>query len=522
MGREIHAIREVRPRNHQSPGTRSKKKRPVSSIGRATVGNWRFRRLSFQGRVTVANTYFLSKLWHVAPFYLFSDGFFKTIDDLTKKIIWNDSIARVSLEWYRRPKSKGGWNLINPKTQCQALKAKWMARWQVQDSRWKPLFTDLAKSFYGLVTTPSTERFLEAPTRAAVMATAPRNDDAHPAHLSRAAVFDSVKAFAQLDIKRKITPVQGPGLSVVFARDQPVALFTVKLARRFIDARVLRQSIDRPVPGKIHERPPIYRHIRFMAERKPYPRVDHVPLPERQWDRFFAERLHSPHRYTSERHHLYLIAHHVYLTNGIKAMFNYVPRHPSDCRRKCAPAGAPPAYENRGHAFHDCPEVLDLWNACREWAHEMHPDIQLRNDAAQDQLCWPETADIPSIVIHLHATVSQMIFKTYCKLGDGETVPTGVLKGRTMAAFRYRARVEWERARYKDQLRDRDDQRYMLEFTNIWHCPPHISVEPDGVRFGGIWSIPDDAAVDDPEPAMEEDVDDGADDVVDDAVIRHQ
>jgi len=397
-----------------------------------------------------------------------------------------------------------------------------MARWQVQDSRWKPLFTDLAKSFYGLVTTPSTERFLEAPTRAAVMATAPRNDDAHPAHLSRAAVFDSVKAFAQLDIKRKITPVQGPGLSVVFARDQPVALFTVKLARRFIDARVLRQSIDRPVPGKIHERPPIYRHIRFMAERKPYPRVDHVPLPERQWDRFFAERLHSPHRYTSERHHLYLIAHHVYLTNGIKAMFNYVPRHPSDCRRKCAPAGAPPAYENRGHAFHDCPEVLDLWNACREWAHEMHPDIQLRNDAAQDQLCWPETADIPSIVIHLHATVSQMIFKTYCKLGDGETVPTGVLKGRTMAAFRYRARVEWERARYKDQLRDRDDQRYMLEFTNIWHCPPHISVEPDGVRFGGIWSIPDDAAVDDPEPAMEEDVDDGADDVVDDAVIRHQ
>ncbi|KAG0270896.1 hypothetical protein BGZ96_006128, partial [Linnemannia gamsii] len=63
-----------------------------------TVSAWNYRRLSFSGRVTVANTYFLSKLWHVAPFYEFSEAFFKSVDKITKKLLWDGRTARISLD----------------------------------------------------------------------------------------------------------------------------------------------------------------------------------------------------------------------------------------------------------------------------------------------------------------------------------------------------------------------------------------------------------------------------------------
>jgi len=52
-----------------------------------TVDAWNTRRLSFSGRVAVANTCFLSKLWHVAAFYDFSKSFFRNVDCLTRKLL---------------------------------------------------------------------------------------------------------------------------------------------------------------------------------------------------------------------------------------------------------------------------------------------------------------------------------------------------------------------------------------------------------------------------------------------------
>ncbi|KAF9971183.1 hypothetical protein BGZ75_001995, partial [Mortierella antarctica] len=58
------------------------------------------------------------------PFYEFTPTFFERVDKVTKALLWNNSgTAWVSLAWCQRPKSQGGWNLINPKNQCKALRA---------------------------------------------------------------------------------------------------------------------------------------------------------------------------------------------------------------------------------------------------------------------------------------------------------------------------------------------------------------------------------------------------------------
>lgn len=53
----------------------------------ATIAGWRTRKMTFQGRITTLNTYFLSKLWYVAPFYTFSSSFYKQIDKLDRKSV---------------------------------------------------------------------------------------------------------------------------------------------------------------------------------------------------------------------------------------------------------------------------------------------------------------------------------------------------------------------------------------------------------------------------------------------------
>ncbi|KAF8925814.1 hypothetical protein BGZ52_006445, partial [Haplosporangium bisporale] len=65
---------------------------------RRNIGTWHRSRLSKIGRVVVANTYFLSKLWYAAPLYDFSTKFFDEIDRLLKILIW-DGKARVSVSW---------------------------------------------------------------------------------------------------------------------------------------------------------------------------------------------------------------------------------------------------------------------------------------------------------------------------------------------------------------------------------------------------------------------------------------
>ncbi|KAF9896282.1 hypothetical protein BX616_007769 [Lobosporangium transversale] len=364
----------------------------------------------------------------------------------------------------------------------------------------------MAQSYYRKTSVQQTEQFLEAPPLAST-------DIRHRTEIQRArtSVFEAVKAFAQLDVKRKVTPAdrvppalaQARGLTTVFGKDVPMALFTVKKARKYIECNALKAWIAKPVSRSIYLRPPIYKHIRFM-DRKPWPNIQHTPIPDKQWDRFFSDRLHSKHRYTNERHHLYLVAHHVYQTNGIKSKYKYNTPVSPDCRR-CGTDGAPAAFESRGHAFHDCPEVLELWNACRGWIKELVPELDLRDNAAQDQLCWPEVKSLPAVVIHIHATVTQVIFKTYCKLGDKETVPEGVLKAKAIAALRYRIKLEWERAHYKDQVeRERqksgevadddsededNDDNNVQKFLQEWNYPPHIRVEGEELIFGGIMNI---------------------------------
>ncbi|KAF9997756.1 hypothetical protein BGZ65_006672, partial [Modicella reniformis] len=334
--------------------------------------------------------------------------------------------------------------------------AKWMARWQVQEPRWKPLFTDMAKSFYGRSSLQQTKRLLEVPSSVLIAALTTWNDN-NPIQHARSSVFETVKDFERLDIKRK-----GRRLTTVFERDAPMALLTVK-ARKYIDSMALKEWIAKPTPSAIRLRAPIYKFIRFK-DRKPWQDTNHTPLPDEQWDCFFADRLHSPYRYTNERHHLYLLAHHVYQT---KPTAN---PPASDCRRHCAADGEFPAFESRVHAFHDCPEVPDLWDTCRGWVQKLEPELELSDNAA-----------------------------TYCKFGDGEQIAEGVLIGKVMAAFRYRARTDWERARYKDRLR----------FTEEWNFSPHIRVA-GGLIFDGIWGTTDNAATDEADEADEAEPGDGA------------
>ncbi|CAO3571886.1 unnamed protein product [Mortierella alpina] len=185
-----------------------------------------------------------------------------------------------------------------------------------------------------------------------------------------------------------------------------------------------------------------------------------------------------------------------------------VPRTSPDCRRCLHDApDAPPAFESHNHAFYSCPSVLALWNQTIEWIRQMLPQLQLSIDPNQLLLAWPATKQLPPLAIHLHSVVTHSIYRTYCKLGDGEKLFPNQLMWMAISGLQTRARTELERAKTRE--REQEEQEILAakqdrpfnwidhigEFVSTWHCPPHIVATEDAVSFGDMWRIPD------PDPA---------------------
>jgi len=221
-------------------------------------------------------------------------------------------------------------------------------------------------------------------------------------------------------------------------------------------------------------------------------------IPNEQWKIFFS-RLHAPQRYTKEKDFLYLYAHRVIQTNGVKSLYEYVgdEKTKPDCRR-CA--ADDPAFESRRHAFFECPSVLSLWCQVLDWIELLQPESKWSDDANQILLCWPEQEKIHPVVVHLHSVASNTVWRTYCKLGDKEALYKNQLHWMVYYAFKHRAKVELARALYKDQKRreacttgaalrlfSQNPDQYYNKMKEEWDLPPHIAVTKSGVTFGEIW-----------------------------------
>ena len=450
-----------------------------------TCASWSKRRVSFQGRVTILNTYLLSKLWYTAPFYDYSPEFFRTLDNLTKRVLWGSEKTRVTLAWLRRPRDQGGWNLINPRTQIAAFKAKWLARWSTENPRWKFLFSYEAhkvleaRSFAGTMDcmrTPRPPVKVKSAQGTPVTAPMTRHQDSDA---TRPPVVTATVAFSQLDVKSIVLPdhhpeaANNPGLVRVYAGENLVKDFTINCARRWMDeqAFVRRGRTDKV---QLSQMP--------LKNRSPTDYSVVTPIAPELWLRYF-QRLHSRHRWPMEKEPMYLYAHKAIYTDGIKMHWGCDDRPSGECRRCLQYSKVRPvALETRGHALYECPSVSQLWDRALVWLKRVFPRLGLSRDLNEVLLTWPSTPQVPPLAIHLHSAIFGTIYRTYCKIGDGEKLYRNQTHIMSIVLFKQRAKVELARALYSDQRRheaattpdlqaelaENPDQFYK-DMRKVWH-----------------------------------------------------
>lgn len=479
----------------------------------ATIAGWRTRKMTFQGRITTLNTYFLSKLWYVAPFYTFSSSFYKQIDKLCKHVLWPTTHARIRLQWYQQSKESGGWGLLHPRHQVMALKAKWLARRKETGGgpRWAPLLDRILGETMSVNDVPVPTVVLDAPTSVLV-----KNLDTVAPPLP-CNITASIKAYLELGLVQKWSPHEGFSASLfeaqVVIRGAPNRVvpgfaptlasgYDVATARRYLDKKKHMIDSNKAIPQKISDRPALPRLMPLRAvevdrTQNPIPRAESMdPIPDEQWKVAWA-RFWSHGRRPHERTFLYQLYHKAIWTNGYKSKFERGTVTAPECRW-CITLDPPIAvFESRPHAFHECPRLSDEWVKLRARIERILGIEPLPTVMHQDLLCWPSVADLPQLAIHLHSTVAQQIWQTYCQLGDGEKQADVHLRGAIVSATKTRARVELARAIYRDQLvdaqriRSRDRQaaseKHYGLFRKTWHHPPHINVDREGIEWGMIW-----------------------------------
>ncbi|KAG0302104.1 hypothetical protein BGZ99_003191, partial [Dissophora globulifera] len=383
----------------------------------------------------------------------------------------------------------GGWGLINVRSQCQALKAKWLYQWRTSRPRWRDLFTisviqanpDKAATIDSFLSAPPPTINIPTPAEAHVIVPGINNDLAIGAFASLDPVQTIVpdapaESTAEEPLHRMWAPpiLHRPalGADTVFGNGTSLPEFTIKAARSYIDDKIHEANKDN-TDAKISKRPPVYAHMRLK-------KVDELGVPagslsEVQWDRAF-QRLHARQRRPVEKHFLYQIAHNVIWTNAVKheVTKHYQTQTSPNCRR-CKPVLPPgvtqeevgltayvankadipvpanirvdlPAYETREHAFYWCPPVRAMWTQVRAWLKAIFPRQQWSANATQVLLAWPGQKDVPPLALHIHSAAAHALWRTYCKLGDGEKLYKDQLMTITVHGIKERARVELARA----------------------------------------------------------------------------
>ena len=457
------------------------------------------RRLSFTGRITALNTYLLSKIWHVAPFYDFSTTFFDDVDTICKELLWNSSKARVSLSWFQRPREEGGYGLINVHHQVVALKAKFIARLATSRPKWHDLLIKATGDGYNLVSQRQAKTFLRIP------------DTRDFEESARQVVVPLIRAQLQLDAKEGVYVDKSDNdrlkTAPLVAGKIPAHMYTVHAARRYLDEKVLDDWKTKPVSNKPYLRAPISKHMRWIDNRhwvKDDP--DAIKLNDAEWHRTW-KRLFSKHRLPKEKEFMFLLSHRVVNTNGRKSQWLGLRERVDPQCRRCLPEHPPLIlHETHRHAFYECPTVQEQWKRLHLWVQQVFPNLALPSSLLQDTMCWPAVAHLPPVLIHLHATVMAAIWRSYCALGDGETLEKDELRWMIVHSFKERAKLALRHARLKEQRarerphQDPDDDAGTDQDQNesggkgpveaaikIWHHPPFIEMTLERVSMGDLW-----------------------------------
>ena len=466
----------------------------------SSIAGWRTRRLTFQGRITVLNTYFLSKLWYVASFYTFSKDFYKQIDKLCKHVLWPTTNARISLHWYRQSRELGGWGLLHPEHQVKALKAKWLARRQTEDLRWVPLLDLITRKSTNERLVRDVGKALDKPTKTSFYNLGKQNP------YLPATITESIRAFLEMR-PAAAAGEDRPGHRVLLLGDTvSAATYEVARGRQFLDKITKEKHATKEVKTstKVCDYPAIPRFMGLRAQE--VVRVEGGPaiknwdmpaVPDEQWKETW-KRFWDPARRPNERTFLYQLYHKVIWTNGYKANMDMRENVEAHCRWCFHLVPSVETRESRGHAFHDCVRVSDQWHRLRRWIASIFPSLApLPDSPHQEWMCWPTVAHLPKLAIHLHSAVCMSIWQTYCDLGDGEKHVAEYLGRMVLAAIKSRARVEQARAIRLDQLTDAkhlmrrdplpESTTAFDRFKTIWHHPGVIDITTTGIEWGPLW-----------------------------------
>ena len=471
---------------------------------RATSATWRLRGLTLQGRVSVLNSYFLSKLWHCAPFYPFRQKFFMSLERVMKDILWKGKRSRVNFGWMYKSKTKGGWGLLHPPSQIAALKAKFVARFLTETPKWADVFEQCVEYTLPkkIVATPDgpgqharsrTMHFILQPSKiaksASYLAVQTRKADA--------SVHQAMYAWSQLNISQVDgeDPDTNPKRGLQFGRaddedKDPLEIFTVKLARKAI----FSNSVD-----------PSRRNIKERTYNDPD--ISPWPWNEKTWKRVWRRVHHCTCR-TKESQLLFLLAHRRIITNSLRKHFLDSDTDGS-CRRcttQRSHDNKDPIQESVAHAFAECQDVMVFWNFVVKIILELHPKsnitwFTLKRDAHERILGWPSTnLDPYPLIQHIHSAAIWAIYVTFCQLGDGENVESGSLESIFYQNIRRRAQDDWIGACQQDKAYNarpirsgsdiQDPDKHCENFKLIWNHPPHIEAQDSGPSFGPLLFLP--------------------------------
>ncbi len=102
------------------------------SVLKGKLINWNTCRLSLAGRILVANQVLLASMWYPAASWNPNPRMCNQVRGVVRNFIWigKATNARVKVKWETLvlPTSQGGFGIIDPKTQSEALFAKLLIR----------------------------------------------------------------------------------------------------------------------------------------------------------------------------------------------------------------------------------------------------------------------------------------------------------------------------------------------------------------------------------------------------------
>ena len=118
---------------------------PLLLIIHTKIMFWSSAKLSLAGLVVLANNVLLSTMWHIASCWVFSKSLIMHVRHLIRNYLWSgkqggDAYAKVAWEIIKRPKSKGGLDIVDLVDHCQALLVKLIVRGLLPSNQvWKSL-----------------------------------------------------------------------------------------------------------------------------------------------------------------------------------------------------------------------------------------------------------------------------------------------------------------------------------------------------------------------------------------------